>query len=176
MGPSVLVAYASRLGSTAEVGRFISRVLQENGLQAEALPISEVRDLGPYQAVILGSAVQEGQWLPEAVTFVRSHQLQLAQKPTALFTVAMNMRESSPEHFRQVYGYLEEVLKLVEPLEIGLFGGALNYRLLSNSQKAVVLGEGLPEGDFRRWQDIRAWADDLAVRLQEEYVRHRSLP
>lgn len=171
MGPSVLVAYASRLGSTAEVGQFIARVLQENGLHVEASPLAQVQDLSPYQAVILGSAVQEGQWLPEAVAFVRTHGQELSHKPTALFTVAMNMRGASPEHFRQVYGYLDEVLRLVKPLEIGLFGGALNYRLLSSSQKAVVLGEGLPEGDFRRWQDIRAWAEDIADRLRLEAAK-----
>ena len=49
---------------------------------------------------------------------------------------------------------------------VGLFAGSLNYKLLTNSQKTVVLEEGLPEGDYRRWQDIRAWTDDIAVRLK----------
>jgi len=56
----VLVAYATRYGSTAELARFIARTLREEGLDAEALPAAEVTDVAAYDAVVIGSALYMG--------------------------------------------------------------------------------------------------------------------
>jgi menaquinone-dependent protoporphyrinogen oxidase len=57
METNILVTYASKNGATAEIAEKIGEALRHAGLQADVLPVSGVRDLNPYQAVILGSAV-----------------------------------------------------------------------------------------------------------------------
>jgi menaquinone-dependent protoporphyrinogen oxidase len=54
---------------------------------------------------------------------------------------------------------MEPVVQKVRPLSIGLFGGKMDYsrlglldRLIASKMKKV------PEGDYRDWAAIRAWA------------------
>ena len=67
----VLVTYDSKLGSTAEIAKFMGRVLSEKGSGVAVKPLSEVDDLGTYDSVIIGSAIRYDRWLPKARTFVR---------------------------------------------------------------------------------------------------------
>jgi Flavodoxin domain len=53
---TVLVTAASKHGATLEIAEAIARVLAEQGVSAELVPIDEVSDLGRYDAVVLGSA------------------------------------------------------------------------------------------------------------------------
>src|SRR3990172_1705761 len=91
MNDKILVTYASRLGSTAGVAAAIGKTLAENGAQVEVLPMHDVTDLAPYRAVVAGSAIRAGGWLPEAMQFVQTHRAALAQKPFAAFLVCMTM-------------------------------------------------------------------------------------
>jgi menaquinone-dependent protoporphyrinogen oxidase len=56
----VLVAYASKYGATAGIAEAIAATLRQEGLEADARPAQEVRDLGGYRAVVLGSPVYMG--------------------------------------------------------------------------------------------------------------------
>ena len=70
MTTKILVTYASRFGSTAGVAEAIGKVLAENGAQVDVLPMRQVKDLAAYQAVVAGSAINGGAWLPGALEFV----------------------------------------------------------------------------------------------------------
>ena len=59
-------------GSTAEVAEAIGKTLSEGGMQVDVIPMTEVKDLSPYQAVVAGSAIRGSKWLPEAVQFVQT--------------------------------------------------------------------------------------------------------
>ncbi len=87
----ILVTYASRTGSTIGVAQAIAAVLTESGAQVDVLPMPEVKDLAPYQAVVAGSAIQAARWLPEAMEFIQSHKAVLNQKPFAAFLVCMTL-------------------------------------------------------------------------------------
>ena len=63
---NVLVAYASRLGSTRAIAERIAERIQTDGIAATARDVETVDDLIPYDAVIVGSAVYAGHWLKEA--------------------------------------------------------------------------------------------------------------
>ena len=69
----ILIAYASKYGSTKEVAERIAQRLQKSGKQAEVKPVGQVADLGKAEAVIVGSALYQGGWLPEATAFVRKN-------------------------------------------------------------------------------------------------------
>ncbi|MCC7447745.1 MAG: flavodoxin domain-containing protein [Anaerolineae bacterium] len=166
MSHTVLVTYASRNGSTAGVAEAIGKTLAESGAQVEVRPMSEVKDLTPYQAVVVGSAIQNRMWLPEAMQFVRTHQAALNQKPVAAFLVCMTMAMKN-EQFRQgVADWLAPVRTLIKPVREGYFAGVLDISKVpafSDRLKfrlSVLLGVWT-EGDHRDWNAIRAWASDL---------------
>src|SRR5512139_3124731 len=86
-----LVTYASRLGSTAGVAEAVGRALAGCGAEVDVLPMEAVGDLSSYRAVVAGSAIRGGEWLPEAMQFVRANRSALSQKPFASFLVCMTL-------------------------------------------------------------------------------------
>jgi menaquinone-dependent protoporphyrinogen oxidase len=154
----VLVAYASKAGSTGEVAAAIAEVLKSKGLGVDVKRISHVNDLSGYEGVILGSCIRIGAWLPEAVDFVKKHQTELGKMKTAFFTVSGTLREDDPETQKTVMAYLDPVRAVFEPGSIGLFGGKIDYSKLSLLDRTVAKGVGSVEGDWRNWKAIQAWA------------------
>src|SRR5512136_2292421 len=106
----ILVTYASRAGATAEVAEAVGRTLIEGGAQVDVVPMNEVKDLSPYQAVVVGSAIRGSKWLPEAVQFIQDHQTMLAQKKSAMFTVCITMAMKNAVNYRSgVMGWVAPV-------------------------------------------------------------------
>jgi len=174
MSNKILVAYASRTGSTAEVAEAIGQTLVESGVQVDVLPMQDIKDLAPYQAVVAGSAIRGGKWLPEAMQFMQTHQAALAQKPFAAFLVCMTLAMPSADKYREhVATWLEPVRALVKPVSEGLFAGALDIsKIPSFSDRlkfrlSVVFGVW-SEGDHRDWNAIRAWAESLRPLLLQK--------
>jgi len=164
MPDKILIAYATRCGATSEVARHIGRVLSEAGAMVEVHPVKEVDDLGPYQAVIVGSAIRAGRWLPEAVRFVKRHAAALSQLPVAYFVVCLTMKDDTPEHRSTVNSYLDPVRQQVpevQPLDVGLFAGAMTYTQLPIVARLMAKAVKAPQGDFRDWPAVTSWASGL---------------
>ena len=83
---SVLVAYASRHGSTRGIAERIAERLRADGLDAVARPASEVTDASRYDAFVVGAAAYMFHWLKDAITFVRRNRALLAERPTWLLS------------------------------------------------------------------------------------------
>jgi len=171
MNHRILVTYASRTGTTAEVAEAICRILTESGADVEVMPMQEVKDLSPYKAVIAGSAIRAARWLPEAVQFIRAHQATLRHKPFAMYTVCITLAMSNSEQYRSaVSGWTAPVRAIVPPLSEGLFAGMLNFKKLPFNwetlklRATVALGV-FPRGDHRDWNAIRTWAESLKPML-----------
>lgn len=159
-----LVAYASKYGSTAGVAEAIGKELCSRGAPVDVLLIKNIGDLSSYRGVVVGSAIYKWKWLPEAVDFVKMNREVLRRVPVAYFLVCMTMCEPTEENRRKVLAYLDPLLKevpQVKPVRIGTFAGALRYGNLSWLEKMLMKFVGAPEGDFRDWDAIRAWANDL---------------
>src|SRR5664279_1508747 len=171
MSNIILVTYASRAGSTAGVAEAIGKSLVESGAQVEVRPMQEVKDLTPYCAVVAGSAIQAGKWLPEAMQFVQTHQAELTQKPFAAFLVCMTLAMKNLQARTIVPEWLEPVRKLVKPVREGFFAGALDISKVPSFADRLkfrlsVLFGVWTEGDHRDWNAIRAWAADLKPILE----------
>jgi menaquinone-dependent protoporphyrinogen oxidase len=166
MSKKILVAYASRTGSTVGVAEAIGKTLSESGAKVDVRPIQEIQDLEAYQSVVLGSAIQDGKWLPEAMQFLKAHQAELQQKNFAAFLVCMTMAMKNESYRQGVKVWLAPVRALVKPIREGYFAGVLDISTVpSFSQRlmfrlSVMMGVWA-EGDHRDWQAIRAWAEDL---------------
>jgi menaquinone-dependent protoporphyrinogen oxidase len=163
----ILVTYASRSGSTAEIAEAIGRTLSEDGMKVDVVSMKDVQDLSPYDAVVAGSAIQGSKWLPEAVQFIRSNRSALAQKRFAMFTVCITMAMKNAANYREgVLTWVAPVRSMVKPLSEGLFAGMLDFKKLPFSWNVLMLrltvALGIfPRGDHRDWSAVRAWADEL---------------
>lgn len=167
MAGKILVTYASRGGATAGVAEEIGQTLADRGIDVEVRPMQEVHDLEPYSAVVAGSAIQGGAWLPEAVQFVQKNRAALDEKRCALFLVCMTLAMPSAEKHRQfVSAWMEPVRKLVSPVAEGLFAGAFDLHKVPSLADRLkfrlsILAGVWPTGDHRDWQAIDAWAASL---------------
>ncbi len=161
MNQKVLVAYASRSGSTMEVAQAVAHELTNRGYAVDMRMAKQVSSLDGYAAVVVGSAVRYGQWLPEAVKFVEQNQAALKQMPTAFFAVhLMNMDEDETSRKARL-AYLDPVRKLVMPKSEAFFSGVGDPSKVSFLERLIAKAVKSPEGDFRDWAKIRDWAQNI---------------
>lgn len=169
MGDRILIAYASKCGSTGEVAQAIGQVLCEAGAAVDVRPVAEVTNLAGYRGVIIGSAARMGKSLPEAVKFAEQHRDELSHMmATAYFTVGVTMKQDTPENREKAAAHLQSLCAVREPVSLGLFAGkvdpakmALPLRVMTSCLPAAKQGPLAP-GDFRDWEAIRAWGRALA--------------
>ena len=163
MDDRILVAYASQTGSTVGVAETVGKQLSVGGAIVDVRPVKEVTDLNGYRAVVVGSAIHCGKWMPEAVKFVEANQDRLRRIPTAYFLVCLMMATGTEENRRLVGTFLEPMRTLVKPVAEGRFAGALWYNkysfLDSLGMRIFAATQKLEERDYRDWSAIRAWAD-----------------
>ena len=168
----ILVTYASRAGSTAEIAEVIGNTLREGGAQVDVLPMKAVKDLSSYQAVVAGSAIRKSKWLPEAIQFIRAHQAILRHKSFAMFTVCITLAISNSDQSRSaVSEWISPVRAMVRPLSEGLFAGMLDFGKLPFTWETILLCTSVtlgifPRGDHRDWNAIHAWAESLRPMLK----------
>jgi menaquinone-dependent protoporphyrinogen oxidase len=131
------------------------------GASADIRLVGNVNDLSSYHAVIVGSAIRRGKWLPEAVGFVKHNQDILGRLPIAYFVVCLTMKDNTAENRSTVMAYLDPVHKeapKIHPVAVGLFPGAINFSKLSFVDKTILKAKGATEGDFRDWPAVKTWA------------------
>ena len=164
MDNRILVAYASQTGATSGVAEALGKHLAINGTSVDVHPVKDITNLRGYRAVVLGSAIHGGEWLPEAVKFVQDHQSELRHIPTAYFLVCMMAASQKPEDHKYMDNWLEPVRSLVKPVAEGHFAGALWYKqhpfIESLGLRVFMSYLKLKEGDYRNWEAIRAWAQN----------------
>lgn len=170
MEKKTLVAYASKYGATAEIAKKIGDVLQQAGVQADVLPVDGLRDLTPYKAVILGSAIYIGKWNKEAVDFMQTHEQVLAHRPVWLFSSGPT-GEGDPVELLEGWRLpvaLQPIADRIQPRDIAVFHGYLNPHKLNLIEKLAMKGMKKPMGDFRDWDGIVTWANKVATALRQE--------
>ncbi len=167
--PRVLVAYATFAGSTCEVAAAIGRTLARHGYTVDVLPVTDPIDLEPYAAVVLGSAIQHGQWLPEALEFVNEQQAALKRVPVALFAVHLTNRGRDEKSRHARLAYLDAARALVKPVDEAFFAGRFDRRGAARLRPGL-LAHLVPPVDLRNWKEISGWARRLAARLDDEFA------
>ncbi len=162
MTMQVLVAYATKHGSTGEIAAAIGATLRDAGLDIDVRNARDVKTLAPYGAVILGSALYSAHWQHDANRFVKRHLAELQRRPVWLFS-------SGPLDYSAEFDDIpltEHVAPDVAPV------GARGHRTFGGR-----LLEGTPGvdasllathriGDFRNWAHIEAWARAIAATLR----------
>jgi menaquinone-dependent protoporphyrinogen oxidase len=160
---NVWVVSASKYGSTREVGAAIGERLSAAHHQVRVLDAGELDGFNGAEAVVLGSAIYAGHWLKAARKLLDGHAEELASRPTWLFSVGPLGDPPMPHDVGP-----EGIAQAVEATHARahqVFTGKLDRAAISRIDRLIATALHAPEGDFRDWEAIRAWADAIAVDL-----------
>jgi len=163
--PSLLVAHASKYGSTREVAEAIATRLRERGASVDVRAAGEVRSLAGYDAVVFGGALYFFRLIGEGRRFLSRHHKALAERPFAAFGVGP--LEDTPEQFEGARGHLDKSLNKypsIASAAVTVFGGVLDPTALRFPDSNPAM-KSMDPVDLRDWKAIDAWADSLPQAL-----------
>ena len=167
MSASVLVAYATRYGSTQEVAEAVAETLRDCGLGVDIQPMREVRTLEGYDAAVLGAALYMFRWHKDARRFLSRHRKALAELPVAVFALGPVHDPYDEEEWRDSRAQLDKELAKhgwLIPVALEILGGKFDPAKLRFPINLLAGSE--PASDLRDWEAIRTWASDLASKLE----------
>ncbi len=166
MADSVLIAYATRSGSTQEVAERIAAMLRESGLTVDVQPVKQVQTLDGYRAVVVGSPLYMSAWLKEARHFLSRHRGTLTTMPVAVF--ALGPTEDKQKDWAETREQFDKVLSQfpwLTPVAAELFGGRFDPTRLTFPYNLIPALKRMPVNDIRDWDAIGAWANGLTDKL-----------
>ena len=161
----VLVSVASKHGATEEIAEAIVDGLLRRGLDALAAPAEIVHDVARYDAVVLGSAVYGGHWLPAARKLAELYADALAKRPVWLFSSGPLCAADGSAPLDDEPVDVTALMQLTRAVGHRLFTGKLDKSKLSSTERAIVKALNAPGGDFRDWEAIDAFAGEIAQAL-----------
>ncbi len=167
MADTILIAYATRYGSTQEVAGKIAATLRENGLPANVQPVKQVRTLEGYRAVVVGAPLYMSDWLKETRDFLSRHRATLTTWPVAVF--ALGPTEDKEKDWTETRQQLDKVLAKfpwLRPVAVELFGGKFDPARLTFPYNLIPALKRMPVSDIRDWEAIQAWASSLVEKLR----------
>ncbi len=167
----VLVAYASKAGSTEGIAEFIGEKLRGHGIQVDVSGVDSVENLTGYDAFVVGSAVYQYHWLKEAKEFVSKNRSALAERPLWIFSsgpTGTKDFDSKGRNLLEVSGPKEivDLREWVHPRGHHVFFGAIFPDKLTGA--VGWFARRIPKdqvGDFRNWKEIGLWSDEIAGAL-----------
>lgn len=174
LGIRLLVAYASKGGSTKEIAEFIGTKLSEKNIETEVKNVNQVENIESYDAFVIGSAVYYFHWLKDARRFVSANHSILIAKPVWLFSSGPTGRSETDKkgrNLREVSAPKEmnEIRESINPRDHHVFFGAFFADRVKGA--AGLFSRWIPEeeqGDFRDWDEIADWANGIADALVTE--------
>ena len=162
----VLVVYGTGSGCTIGVAQQIGKTLSERGATVEVVAATAAPDPAGYDAVVVGSGVRAGNWHGPVKSWVCDNAAALKEVPVAFFTACLTLA-TDPSKRDEVRAYTDPVIKEsgVEPVDIGLFAGWNEPKKFNFLERTILKMMKSPEGDFRDFDAIGAWAAETAPKL-----------
>ncbi len=185
-----LIVYGTRYGATESTSAEIAKVLSAEGIDVKVANAKEekIKDISSYDLIVIGTGVAMGRWTGEIEGFVKRFGPTLSQKKWALFVstsklMAERQLKEKPNAVEETrkYDIDDKVAKFdLHPISIGFFSGALNTnkmnfltrRMFGGFIKQEMGKDGFVETepgvyDMRNWDEIRAWAKELAQKIKQ---------
>lgn len=158
---AVLVAYATKYGSTREVAEAIAARLRERGIKIDVRAAGDVDSVDGYDAVVFGGALYYFRLRREGRRFLSRHRKALSGMPVAVF--GMGPIGDTEEQYVDARRHLDKSLnknESIAPVAVTVFGGAFDPSGLRFPDANPAMKK-LPPSDIRDWEAIEAWADSL---------------
>ena len=166
MSARILVAYATRNGSTAEIAQAIGRELTNTGFIVDVAEIKTVSDLASYNAIVIGGPLYMGSIDGAVGKFVGKNRVQLLKRPIAAFAVGLAPKNPDPAAVEMAMSALKKSLEPVIPVAQVLFAGKLDPAKVNFVMRKFLEMAKIPAGDFRDWEEIATWARELPRMLK----------
>jgi menaquinone-dependent protoporphyrinogen oxidase len=157
----VLVAYATKRGSTREVAEAIAEGLARQGLGVSVQPAADIRELDRFDGVVVGGSLYMGRWHEDARRFLKRHRKALTELPLAVFAMGpLTLEEHDVEGSRKQLDRALAATPELEPVSVAIFGGVVDPAKLRFPFKHM------PASDARDWDAIHAWGEQFAGALE----------
>ncbi|MFA6224729.1 MAG: flavodoxin domain-containing protein [Methanoregula sp.] len=165
MDARILVAYATRSGSTAEIAQAIGKELTTAGFNVDVAEIKTVSTLAGYTAVVIGGPLYMGSVDSAVGKFVGKIRSQLQKLPIAAFAVGLAPTSPDPHAVEMAMVALKKSLEPVTLVASVLFAGKLDPSKVNFVMRKFLEMAKIPAGDFRDWDVIALWARDLPKKM-----------
>ena len=186
MAKRALIVYGTRYRATESTSEEIAKVLQGEGLEVKVVNAKreKVKDISPYDLIIVGSGMQMGKWTKEPENFLNKFQKELANKKIAIFVSSaaqalIEYEKKTEEIENNRKQYLEEKAAKynLQPISMITLGGVWDFNKMNfllrktlASFKPRIEAAGFKEikpglYDTRDWNLIRTWAKELATKV-----------
>ncbi len=183
-----LIAYGTRYGATAGTSEEIAKILRDENIETKIANLKEekIKDITPYDLIIVGSGMKMGKWVNEPKDFLNQFQKEFNQKKLAIFvssmqTFAEQLGKTQEEGACSAQQATEKIVTecSLKPIMIGIFGGVINYnkmgfieRKMMGFLKPQLEKDGFKETepglyDMRNWNEIRKWTNELSIKAKQ---------
>lgn len=164
MKPRILIAYATYAGSTMEIAGKIGETIATQGYSVAVRPMTDQPDLDDYDAVLLGSAVHHGEWLPEAIEYVRENRSKLEEGPLAIFSVHITNTGDDPQSRRERQAFTDSVRALITSDAEVFLPGRFDRRGAEKMLPGFV-ARFVPTTNLIKWNKVENWAESVPAEL-----------
>lgn len=165
MTARILVAYASRKGSTAGIAQAIGKELALEGYTADVSEMKSVTSIAGYNAVVIGAPVYTGKVTGDVAAFVLTNKDELSRVPVAGFVTGIAPVFPKTGDVKGFIDQLVTALSPVRPVAVTMFAGTLDAGKMNIVERSLTTLMKVPTGDFRDWDAIAAWAKTLAGKM-----------
>jgi menaquinone-dependent protoporphyrinogen oxidase len=183
MSRKAIIVYGTRYGATASTSEEIANVLRGEGIEVDMVDAKKqkVKDISGYDLIVVGSGMQMGKWTGAAEGFLKKFHKELAAKKVAIFvsSAAKALTEHDKDtaelaKMNQQYLTDKAAQYNLQPVSMTILGGVWDYnkmfiifRKSLASFKPKIEEAGFHEVepglyDTRDWDEIRAWAREIA--------------
>jgi len=169
---TVLVAYACAHESTTEIARQLADRFGKSGFAAVARPVSTITSIQNYHAVVLGSALRDHAWQPEATEFLARFAGESSRRPVWLFSTCSVADDGRFfESTATTAAHRHEVATAAgshDPIPLRDYhhfpGGyePRRWSFIADLWSKLCGGFSV---DQRDWHDVNEWADSIVRQL-----------
>jgi menaquinone-dependent protoporphyrinogen oxidase len=167
MDANILVAYATRTGSSEEVAQSVAEVLRSHALAVDLRRAAEVHAIGQITAVAICVALYGGRFHRDVRRFLSEHRSALKKVPVALFV--LGPVHSDEKEWAGAREQMEKELKRfpwLSPAVQQIVGGRFDPGRLGFPFNLVPALRKLPASDALDWNAIRRSAAELVHSFQ----------
>jgi menaquinone-dependent protoporphyrinogen oxidase len=158
----VLVVYGSTRHGTEGIAAGITATLRHRGLHVDLHSATDTLDVRAYDAVVIGGALYAMRWHRDARRFVRRHRADLRDCDVWTFSSGPLDQTADQKKIAPVRG-VARLMRKVEAHGHETFGGRLDAEAPGWIAQKMIQGGTV--GDFRNFDHVHTWADEIADKL-----------